>query len=140
MTDLNLRIFAHVEDPSSDPDGGTGLLDYLVKKEGVMDPSDVWVDIAIARNYEWTEEILEKTTAYGLVDDEGNILAQFDTLPEAETAKSKARAKLKLVFEMDEDEAPAKAPKASKPEKIEISTDSQTGQSSVVTEALAGLA
>lgn len=104
MSELNLRIVARIDDPSIE------LFEYLAKKEGVESPSDTWVDLNIPRDFEWSDEIREKTVEFGIADLEGNILATFGTLREAEEAKGKARISIALQFE---DDAPA--PKAGKP-------------------------
>lgn len=92
MSELNLRIVARVDDPSIE------LFEYLAKKEGVESPSDTWVDLNIPRDFEWSDEIREKTTEFGIADIEGNILATFETLQAAEDAKGKARVTIGLDF------------------------------------------
>lgn len=101
----SLRIFARVDDPSPE------LYEYLAKKEHVVDPLQCWVDMATARDFEWTDEIREKTAEFGLADEEGEILGTFETLAEAEHAKGRAKVRFELV--LDEDEAP-KRPKGAK--------------------------
>lgn len=109
--DLGLRIVAKVEDPSAD------FFDYLAKKEKVSDPDECWVDLAIPRDFEWSDEIREKTVEFGIADSEGSILATFETLQEAEDAKGKARIKVALSFE--EERVGTRAGKASaKPAKV----------------------
>ena len=60
--DLGLRIVAKVEDPSAD------FFEYLSKKEKVADPDECWVDLAIPRDFEWSDEIREKTSEFGIAD------------------------------------------------------------------------
>lgn len=110
--DLNLRVVARVDDPSPE------MFEYLALKEGVESELECWVDLAIPRDFEWSDEIREKTVEFGIADLEGNILAVFPTLHEAEAAKGKARINLALTFE-DEDEPKAKAGRPSaKPAKV----------------------
>lgn len=102
MTDLNLRVVARVEDPSKE------LFEYLAIKEGVVDPTECWVDLALPRDFEWSDEIRESAVEFGIADLEGNILATFDTMQKAEEAKGKARISIALSFE-DEPVTTAKA-------------------------------
>ena len=127
----SLRVFARVEDPSDE------MFEYLHKKEHVSTPLECWVDLATPRDFEWSDEIREKTVEYGVADETGEILATFETLAEAEKARQTAKVKIALSFG-DEDEpaighgAPANA------EPLRTETDSQTGQTSIVG-AAAGL-
>ena len=55
-----------------------------------------FVDAERVRDYIWTDEIVAATTGYALVDQQGQKLADFKTLLEAETAKASAR----IVFDV----------------------------------------
>jgi len=121
----SLRTFARVDDPSED------LLEYLSVKEGVESALECWVDLATPRDFEWTDEIREKTVEFGLADDDGEVLATFATLEEAEAAKGRVRVKFALEFE-DDEPAPRKkgAPKIADPLRTE--TQTSTGATSIV--------
>lgn len=97
MAELNLRVVRQL-----DADISPALREYLLVKEG----SDEWVDNDIARDFTWTYEIMEKTAGFGVADDEGNILATFDTLEEAESARGRARIQFSLVLDEDAEDAP----------------------------------
>jgi hypothetical protein len=109
LSDLNLRVFARVDDPSPE------FFEFLSKKEGVTDPLECWVDINTPRDFEWSDEIGEKASEYGVADDEGTILATFPTIELAEQARSKARVKFSLVMDEDEDARPRGAKAAPAP-------------------------
>lgn len=102
VSDLNLRVFARVEDPSAE------FFEYVSRKENVESELECWVDLATPRNFEWSDEIREKTAEFGIADEEGEILATFPTLAEAEAQRAKAKVKFSLIF--DDDDSP-KAPK-----------------------------
>jgi hypothetical protein len=125
----SLRIVARVDDPSSE------LFEYLSVKERVDSALECWVDLSTPRDFEWTDEIREKTVEYGIADDEGSILATFPTMADAEAARSKARVKIALAFADDDDERKV-APAAPSP--VGTETDTQTGMTSIVG-AAAGL-
>lgn len=112
MSDLGLRTVARVADPSPE------FFEHLVAKENVTDYNECWVDLALPRDFEWSDEIGAKVVEYGIADSEGSILATFGTLAEAEEAKGKARIVTALSFDEDRP-AEARAGKGSaKPAKV----------------------
>lgn len=126
-----LRVFARVEDPSDE------MFEYLAIKEGVQSQAECWVDLGTPRDFEWSSEIVEKTVEFGLADETGEILATFGTLAEAEKARQGAKLKFAISFgDEDEEERPKGAP--AKPEPVQTTMDSKTGDVSIVS-AAAGL-
>lgn len=60
--------------------------------ERVIEADDgFYVDGDQARDFEYTQLVIEKTTAYAVASDEGEILARFETLTEAEAARANAK-------------------------------------------------
>lgn len=72
-------------------------VEYFEKYEG----SSEYVEADRARDVEWTEEVIAATAEYAIIGPDGDVLAKFPTLADAE----KARANAKITFSIDlEDE------------------------------------
>lgn len=59
-----------------------------------------YVDGDRARDLEWTDEIVAHTIGAALVDDEGEIVTEFDGEDAVERAE-RARASARIVFNVD---------------------------------------
>ncbi len=66
---------------------------YITEREG-GDPN--LVNGELPRDYVWTDEIVEATTGFAVVGQNGDVLAEFPTLAAAENAKASA----KVVFDV----------------------------------------
>jgi hypothetical protein len=79
-------------------------LDYFIGKEGLT--TSYLVEADRARDQEWTEEVMAATCGYVLTEtDSGEVVAEFDTLAEAMSAKSRARITFSL--ELDDEDVDA---------------------------------
>ena len=89
----NLRIFAKLDvDRLSDE-----FKETVGKAEGTFEA----VDWDRARDLPWTEEVMGCVVGYLIVDEEGNVVTQADTLAQAE----KVRASARFTFDVEVDEA-----------------------------------
>ena len=62
---------------------------FLVEKEG-FDVRHPWVNNDKARDVEITDSLVGAAAGFGVADDSGRILAEFDTLGEADYARDHA--------------------------------------------------
>jgi len=62
---------------------------FLVEKEG-FDVRHPWVNNDKARDVEITDSLVGAAAGFGVADDSGRILAEFDTLAEADFARDHA--------------------------------------------------
>lgn len=85
MSDLGITIWRKLEKP------GPELAGYLMAYEGIdPDVRGWWVEADRPRDFVWTEEIVEKTVAFGLVSSTGKMIAEFESLEDAIEAERTA--------------------------------------------------
>lgn len=89
-----LRVFRRLDVERLSPE----FIEKIGEKEGTVE----YVDADRARDWEWTDEIMQTTVGAALVDAEGNILAEFDG-PDGWRKAERARATAKVTFELDFD-------------------------------------
>lgn len=95
----SLRIFRALDT--------NGLSEEFKDKIGAEEGAFDYVDGDKARDFAWTEEIMENTIGAALVDAEGNVLHEFDgpnALAKAESARSSARITFSIDFDGPEAE------------------------------------
>lgn len=92
---IHLRVFRHLDQERI----SQALVDSLEKNEKTTE----WIDGDRARDYAFTEEIMQITDGYAIVDPDMNILARYPTLKQAEAARGSAR----VVFNLELDRSDA---------------------------------
>ena len=70
---------------------------FLVEKEG-FDVRHPWVNNDKARDVEITDSLVGAAAGFGVADDSGRILAEFDTLAEADFARDHATIEFNVSF------------------------------------------
>ena len=76
--------------------------------------NDGFVDIGLARDSFYAEDIVRATKGYAVADEQGNILSRFDKLDVAEKAMAGAKVRLTVDVDIPTEEEPVAEPKASK--------------------------
>lgn len=89
-----LRIFYKLDERKLSPE----FIDKVGREEGRTD----YVDAEKARDLPWTEEIFDSRIGTALVDEDGDILAEFTGVTALARAE-KARASVKVSFDVDID-------------------------------------
>lgn len=94
----NLRVFRRLDVDRLSPE----FIDYIGETEGSYE----YVDANIGRDYGFTEEIMNTTVGAAIVDEQGNVIREYDGLDAWRLAeKAVAGARVTLGIEVDEPEA-----------------------------------
>lgn len=96
MIDLSqtLRVFRHLDTEA--------MSDEFKVTIGEREGGFEYVDAEVARDWEWTDEIMQITIGAALVDVEGNIVAEFDGpdgWKQAIEARAGAKMQLQTIFD-----------------------------------------
>jgi hypothetical protein len=88
-----LRVFRRLDPKLTTP----AFKSFIRDNEG---GNPEFLDGEVARDYIWTDEIVDSTVSFAVVGQGGDVLAEFKTLDAAEKAKASA----KVVFDVQLDD------------------------------------